>query len=176
MAKRKPLVLKVPNEIMQDTKDYIQTEILRKLAAARQMIEFDKEIAAGIYVYALGELGKLEVLKQSEQKESQYSLKYEEEFLWQRVKLKMAIEYLQKVGHPECILLKRSSKRNSFGDSSCHSFLLSDVEACLGIFHTDFEYEKTTNTATGVKDIPLVNQAKLKLAVNILEDVIIKWS
>ena len=73
---------------MQDTKDYIQAEILRKLATARRMIDFDKEIAAGIYMYALEELGKLEVLKRSEQNETQYNLKYEEEFLLQRVKHK----------------------------------------------------------------------------------------
>lgn len=176
MAKRKPLILKVPNEIMQDTKDYIQAEILRKLATARHMIDFDKEIAAGIYMYALEELGKLEVLKRSEQKETQYSLKYEEEFLLQRVKLKMAMEYLQKVGHPECILLRRVNNKSSFGDLSTYSFLLSYVEASLSVFHTDLEYEKTTNTATKPKDIPLVNETKLKLAVNILEDLIIKWS
>jgi hypothetical protein len=176
VAKRKSLVLNVPNEIMQDAKDYIQAEILRKLAAARQIVELDKEIAAGIYVYALEELGKLEVLKQSEQKDSQYSLKYEEEFSWHRVKFKLAVDYLQKVGHPECILLKGSFSKKSFGDLSNYSLLLGEVEACLGIFYTDFEYEKSTNTATRVRSIPLVNETKLKLAVDALEDVIIKWS
>jgi len=173
VAKHKPLVLNVPNEIMQDTKDYIQAEILRKLGAARQIVEVDKEIAAGIFVYALEELGKLEVLKQSEKKDSQYSLKYDEEFSWHRVKFKLAVDYLQRVGHPECILLKGSFSKKSFGDCT---FILGEVEACLGIFYTDFEYEKSTNIATRVRSIPLVNETKLKMAVDALEDVIIKWS
>jgi hypothetical protein len=46
----------------------IKNGIYRKLAAARHMIDYDKEIAAGIYVYALEELGKLLVLKKSKQK------------------------------------------------------------------------------------------------------------
>ena len=48
---------------MQETKDAIVSRIFQKLSAAEKMLNYDKEVSAGIYVYALEELGKLEVLK-----------------------------------------------------------------------------------------------------------------
>ena len=59
MARVDPETLFVQDILMDETIDLIKNGIYRKLAAARHMIDYDKEIAAGIYVYALEELGKL---------------------------------------------------------------------------------------------------------------------
>lgn len=50
--------MKVDNTLMEEAIYMIKNGIVRKLDAAKKMIEYDKEIAAGIYVYAVEELGK----------------------------------------------------------------------------------------------------------------------
>jgi hypothetical protein len=54
--------LQISDILLEDTKDTIKKRIIQKLEAARKLIDFDKEVSAGIYVYAVEELGKLEVL------------------------------------------------------------------------------------------------------------------
>lgn len=69
---------------------------------------------------------------------------------------------------PECIILKGSFSKKTFGDSFSHD-IVADTEARLGIFYVDFECE--SDNATKVKKIPYVNEAKLKAAIVGLEDV-----
>lgn len=57
------LVLEISDKLLQDTKNSIKRRIIQKLAAARKLVDFDKEVSAGIYVYAVEELGNLKVLK-----------------------------------------------------------------------------------------------------------------
>lgn len=173
MARDDPETLFVQDILMDETIDLIKNGIYRKLAAARHMIDYDKEIAAGIYVYALEELGKLLVLKKSKQKGDKYAVKYSEKFLEHEVKFSTAFGYLRKHGHPECIILKGSFSKKTFGDSFSHD-IVADTEARLGIFYVDFECE--SDNATKVKKIPYVNEAKLKAAIVGLEDVMKKWA
>jgi hypothetical protein len=63
MSDPNQLVLEISDKLLQDTKDSIKRRIVQKLEAARNLIDFDKEVSAGIYVYAVEELGKLEILK-----------------------------------------------------------------------------------------------------------------
>ena len=74
---------------------FVQDILMDETIAARHMIDYDKEIAAGIYVYALEELGKLLVLKKSKQKGHRYAVKYSEKFLEHEVKFSTAFGYLQ---------------------------------------------------------------------------------
>lgn len=43
---------------MNEASTAIKDGIARKLKAARKMIDYDKEVAAGIYIYAVEELGR----------------------------------------------------------------------------------------------------------------------
>ncbi len=101
------------------------------------MIDYDKEIAAGIYVYALEELGKLLVLKKSKRKGEKYAVKYSEKFLEHGVKFPTAFGDLRKHGHPECIILKGSFSKKSFDDSFTPD-IVAETKARLGIFQVDF--------------------------------------
>jgi hypothetical protein len=42
----------------------IHEGIIKKLQSARQLVDFDKEMAAGLYTYALEEFGKLLLIKE----------------------------------------------------------------------------------------------------------------
>ena len=62
MCQPNQIQLQISDKLLQDTKNTIKRRIIQKLES-RKLIDFDKEVSAGIYVYAVEELGKLEVLK-----------------------------------------------------------------------------------------------------------------
>ena len=72
MSNSNQLVLQISDKLLQDTKDSIKRRIIQKLEVARKLIDFDKEVSAGIYVYAVEELGKLEVLKNVQNRKLPY--------------------------------------------------------------------------------------------------------
>ncbi len=123
-------------------------------------------------MFGLEELGKLLVLKKSKQKGHEYAIKYSEKFLEHEIKFSTTFGYLRKNDHLECIILKGSFSKKSFGGSFSHD-IVADTKARLGILYVDFEYE--SDNATKVKKIPYVNEGKLKAAIVGLEDVIKKW-
>jgi hypothetical protein len=55
----------ISKETWNEAKRLIKNGIIKKLSAAKQNIDIDTEIAAGIYIYALEEFGKLLLLKES---------------------------------------------------------------------------------------------------------------
>jgi hypothetical protein len=63
MSKPSQLELHISDKLLQATKDSIKRRIIQKLGAARKLVDFDKEVSAGIYVYAVEEIGNLDVLK-----------------------------------------------------------------------------------------------------------------
>jgi len=63
--------LQISDRLLQNTKDTIKKCIIQKLAT-RKLIDFDKQVSAGIYVYAVEELGELEVLKNVQNGKLQY--------------------------------------------------------------------------------------------------------
>ena len=62
----KSSTIEISEEKWIEAKHIIKNGIIEKLSAAKQNIEIDKEIAAGIYIYALEEFGKLLLLKESQ--------------------------------------------------------------------------------------------------------------
>ena len=174
MARKDPEYLSVQDNLMVEAINLIKTGISRKLAAARHMIDYDKEIAAGIYVYALEELGKLEALRDSVKTDNQYTVNYKKRFLRHEIKFPKAFDCVKNADHPECMYLSKGFSPFSFSGKSFGQALLAKTEARLGIFYIDFDYDKS-NTGTNVKEIPPVNEGMLKAAIDGLEDVIIKW-
>ena len=52
----------------------IHDVIIRILQSASQLVQFDKEISAGLYTYILEEFGKLILVKESKSKNNQYEI------------------------------------------------------------------------------------------------------
>jgi hypothetical protein len=61
----KPLHIDISEDQWKEMMQNIRDGILRKLNAARNMETIDKEIAAGLYVYAVEEFGKLLLLRKA---------------------------------------------------------------------------------------------------------------
>ena len=76
-------------------------------------ISIDKDIAAGIYVYALEEFGKLLLLKDCKKVDGRYIIKYRNEFVSHRIKFGKAFDYLQNNNSDECIILNNESSYTS---------------------------------------------------------------
>jgi hypothetical protein len=53
---------------------------------------------------------------------------------------------------------------------------LAESQARLGIFYTDFKYDKVKDSAIKLKQIPKVNEDKLKAAIAAFEDIIKSYS
>lgn len=163
--------MKVDNTLMQQAIKSIKDGIFRKLDAVKKMIEYDKEIAAGIYIYAVEELGKLEVMKFSSQAGQDYIIDYQSQFKNHDYKFLSAIAYLEEHNHPECIYLSKGFS-HSFSKLSFRMAIVAETTARVGIFYTDFDYDSKTDSATKVKQVPNVDVDKLKKAITGLEDVI----
>jgi hypothetical protein len=62
----------ISKETWNEAKRLIKNGIIKKLSAAKQ----NTEIAAGIYIYAFEEFGKLLLLKESQTVDGKYIIKY----------------------------------------------------------------------------------------------------
>jgi hypothetical protein len=175
MGRKDSEFLNLSDNLMVEATNLIINGIKDKLAAAKKMIDYDKDIAAGIYVYALEELGKLQVLKDALNADS-HLIKYRDAFLCHGEKFSKAQDCVIKFKHPECMYLTKGFSPISFSDESFTLALLVQTKARLGVFYVDFDYDKSTNTATKVKEIPSVDETMLRAAIDGLEDVISKWT
>lgn len=164
--------IEISEEKWIEAKHIIKNGIQKKLSAAKKNIEIDKEIAAGIYIYALEEFGKLLLLKESQSVDGKYIIIYRDEFVYHNAKFSKAFDYLQNNGFSECIVLNDdgSFTPDSYSWKSYTIGLLAQTEARLGIFYVDFT--KSENDKYDIMKIPKVDENKLKVAINKLEEVI----
>ena len=167
----KPSTIEISEEKWIEAKHIIKNGIIKKISAAKQNIEIDIDIAAGIYIYALEEFGKLLFLKECKNVDGRYIITYRDEFLDHGVKFTKAFDYLQDNDSSECIVLNNDGgfSANSFSWKSFTIGLLPQTKARLGIFYVDFiksgdEYDITK--------IPNVDRNKLNYALNKFEKVI----
>jgi hypothetical protein len=58
------------NELIKNIRD----GIIRKLDSARLLVHYDKEMAAGVYTYAIEEFGKLPLIKEARQTNNAYKI------------------------------------------------------------------------------------------------------
>ena len=172
MGRKDPEFLSVSDSLIIQIIELIKNGIRQKLDAAKKMIDCDKDIAAGIYVYALEELGKLEILKDAQ---NSNLLKYRDAFLCHEIKFSRAHDCVKKYHHLECVYLTKGFSPTSFSESFRLSLIVKS-KARLGVFYLDFDYNKSTNTAIKAKDIPDVEETMLRSAIDGLEDVIGKWA
>ena len=162
----------ISKETWNEAKWSIKNGIIKKLSAAKQNIDIDTEIAAGIYIYALEEFGKLLLLKESQTVDGKHIIKYRVGFRSHDFKFNKAFNYLQNDGYGRCVILNDDDAftPDAF---SCRSFtigLVAQTEARLGIFYIDFT--KSENDNYEIMKIPTVDQNKLNEAIDKLEEVI----
>lgn len=162
----------ISKETLNEAKQLIKNGIIKKLSAAKQNILIDIEIAAGIYIYALEEFGKLLLIKESQTVEGKYIIKYRDGFRSHDFKFNKAFDYLQDNGYGECIVLNNEGNftSNSFSWKSFNIGLIAQTEARLGIFYVDFV--KSENDNYEILKIPTVDHNNLNEAINKLEEVI----
>jgi len=146
-----------------EMKCYIEHGITRKLAAARKMVDIDKELSAGIYLYALEEFGKLLVLHKTEQINDTYRVNYANKFTNHRKKFKCAAEYLQANGYGDCLVLGGGFDPGGYDPKGFIIAMLADFNSRLSIFYADFD------KGGNVLDLPTVDPEALQKAIDTLE-------
>ena len=168
----KPSKIEISEEKWIEAKHIIKNGVQKKLSAAKKNIEIDKEIAAGIYIYALEEFGKLLLLKECKAVDGRYIIIYRDEFLDHGVKFTKAFDYLQDNESSECIVLNDEGgyTPDSYSWESFTIGLLAETTARLGIFYID--YTKSENDKYDIMKVPKMDENKLKIAINKLEEVI----
>lgn len=164
----------ISKETWKEAKRLIKNGIIKKLSTAKQNIDIDTEIAAGIYIYALEEFGKLLLLKESQLVDGKYIIKYREEFLSHNFKFKKAFDYLQNNGYGECIVLNNDGAftPDAYSWESFTIGLLAQTEARLGIFYIDFTKSENEDNEYDIMEIPTVDQNKLNESIYKLNRVI----
>jgi hypothetical protein len=148
----------------------IHDGIIRKLDAAERLLVFDKDVAGGLYTFALEEFGKILVFECSRRvaNNSKRKVIYRDKFTNHEKKFQEASEYLKDNGHEECLLLKPGFFRgfsNNFDKA-----LLADLEARLSIFFSDFAYDDKWKPV--IHEPRAVNINKLKVAIIKLKTVV----
>jgi hypothetical protein len=150
--------------------------IKRKLLATRKMIEIDKEIAAGIHVYSLEELGKLSLLENAPKEDNYRIINYSSQFMCHGYKFKLLSDHLKKVARTDCNkITKGSFSPRSFSQHSFTMDTFADTQARLGIFYIDLDYSSNSDIAKGIKKIPSVDIKTLRKAIDCLQDIIDEW-
>jgi hypothetical protein len=100
-------------------------------------------IAAGLYIYAVEEFGKLLLLKNVYELNRMRRVIYEKELLSHTKKFKAVFDYLQANKYDACLLLSGGDVVP--GDvvwSDAIIGLLANTGARLSVFYSDFAYDK----------------------------------
>jgi hypothetical protein len=137
----------ISKETWNEAKRLINNGIIKKLSVAKQNIDIDTEIAAGIYIYALEEFGKLLLLKEAQIVDGMYMIKYRDGVRSRIFKFTKAFDYLQHNGYDKCIILNDEGAftPDVFSWRSSTIGLLTQTEARLGIFYVDFTKSENDN-------------------------------
>ncbi len=142
---------------------YIEHGITRKLIAARKMIDIDKELSAGLYLYAFEEFGKLLVLHDTEKVNGKHRVNYANKFTRHSKKFKCAARYLEAHGYDDCLVLGGGFDPRGFDSKGFITAMLADFDSRLSIFYSDF------NEDGSIVELPSVESDTLRKAIDTLE-------
>ena len=147
---KKPGEIEITYEIWNEAKRIIREGIKKKLDAAKKLIESNKEVSAGLYIYAIEAFGKLLLLDNSKIKDGKGKLNCQNEFVSHDAKFGKAFDYLQEHNYNNRILLNDEGSFNpeSYSWRSFALGLIPKTEARLSIFYIDF-YLYITSTSCG---------------------------
>jgi hypothetical protein len=168
MLQDKPSHVDISENQWKEMMQNILNGIFQKLKAVKSILTIDMYIAAGLYIYAVEEFGKLFLLKNVNELNGMRRVIYEKEFLSHTKKFKAAFDYLQANRYDACLLL-------SGGDvvpsdvvwSDALIGLLANTGARLSVFYSDFAYDRNLNVI--IETPPAVELELLQKAGNELE-------
>jgi hypothetical protein len=169
---RKPVEIQIPIEKWNETKHAIREGIKKKLDAAKKLIETDKEVSAGLYIYVIEEFGKLLLLDNSKLTNGRGKINYQDEFVQHGVKFGKAFDYLQERDYNNCIVLNDEAgfDPKSFSWRGFTIGLLPKTEARLSIFYVDFVYTNDGTEDIEIMKIPVIDIEILRNGINELEN------
>jgi hypothetical protein len=151
----------------------IEGGILKKLETARKTIGIDLEVSAGLYTYAVEELGKILLLKRIKSKSGKCTVEYSKEFVNHDRKFEAAFDYFQKNNLEECLVINDEGGFSVKGYSwrGLNLGLLPDTQARLSVFYSDFKYlgQGRKDEDIVVQRIPTVSKNMLEKAIDRLE-------
>jgi hypothetical protein len=171
----KPSHIEISEAQCKQMMEFIRDGILLKINAVRSMQTIDKDIAAGIYVYAVEEFGKLLLLREAPSLNGKRSVKYGEEFVIHKVKISKAFDYFRSNNFHVCMILAQGcpGHTSDVDDANWDNVIVNlaaDTEARLSIFYADFVYDHDKNPV--VESPPDAEPAMLQRATEKLEIVI----
>jgi AbiV family abortive infection protein len=168
MLKSKPQHVDISEHQWQEMMQNVGDGIYRKLKAAKQITAYDKEMAAGLYVYAVEEFGKLLLLKKAVVLNGMRRIIYDKEFVTHSKKFETAFDYFQANGHDACLVISEGDFVVS--DVVWRDFeirMLANTQARLSIFYSDFTYDDKHNII--IEKPPDVDLNILQKAIDELE-------
>jgi hypothetical protein len=151
---KKPLHIDISEDLWIEMMQNVRNGILQKLNAVKKMKSIDKDIAAGIYVYAVEEFGKLLLLREAPSLNGKRRVKYDKEFVKHEVKIKKAFDYFLSNNFHVCMILAQGcpGQTSDVEAGNWHKVIVdlaADTEARLSIFYSDFVYDSNQNLFIG---------------------------
>jgi hypothetical protein len=168
MLKNKPPHIDIPEELWKEMMQNVRDGIFRKLKAARGSIAIDKDVAAGVYVYAVEEFGKLLLLKKATALNGMRRVIYRDEFVNHNRKFKAAFDWFQANGHDPLVISETWFVDGLFAWDIIEKRFLAETEARLLIFYSDFTYDDK-NQMIVIERPPVVALDKLQKAIDGLD-------
>lgn len=140
--------------------------IYHKLRVANNLLAIDKDVAAGIYVYAVDEFGKLLLLKNASLQNDVRRVEYRDEFVNHP---KTAFDYFQANGYDACLVISEGwfVVRDVAWDI-IERRLLAETQSRLSIFYSDFAYDDKQQKIV-IEKRPIVDVNILKRAIDELK-------
>jgi hypothetical protein len=168
MLQDKPSHIDIPENQWKEMMQNILNGIFQKLNVVKNILTIDMYIAAGIYIYAVEEFGKLLLLKNANVIKDMRRVVYEKEFLSHTRKFKAAFDYFQTNKYDSCFVLSEGDfVPSDVVWSDYYIGLLSNTGARLSVFYSDFTYDK--NLSVIIETPPVIDLGLLQKASNELE-------
>jgi hypothetical protein len=168
MLQDKPSHVDIPENQWKEMMQNILNGIFHKLNAVKNFLTIDMNIAAGLYIYAVEEFGKLLLLNNVNELDGMRRVIYEKEFLSHTKKFRAAFDYFQANKYEACLVLSEGDVVPSdvvWSDAIIG--LLANTGARLSVFYSDFAYDKNLNVI--IETPPAIDLELLQKASNELE-------
>lgn len=168
MLQDKPSHIDISENQWKEMLQIVLNGIFQKLNAVRNMSTIDKYIAAGLYIYAVEEFGKLLLLKNTTTLNGMRRIIYEKEFLSHSKKFKTAFDYFQGNKYDVCLVLSNGDfVASDVVWSDYYIGLFANTGARLSVFYSDFTYDKNLNVI--IETPPTIELELLQKASSELE-------
>lgn len=158
----------ISEQLWEEMTRKVRDGIFYKLKVARNVVAIDKDIAAGVYVYAVKEFGKLLLLEKVAVLDGMRRVMYKDGFVNHNKKFKTAFDYFQANGYDACLVISEGwFVVSDVAWDIIERRLLAETQARLSIFYSDFSYDDKQNII--IERPPDVDLNILQKAIDELE-------